>query len=257
MGARTLVQTRLQTIASRLSARCVPDGTGLSRPLFPARGAVYAVTMTLQNPPQPLSPETITALFTREDRYLCARWGRPVAPVIFGLEDESLAIFREAISAVLRDIRHPLVETDPEMGANLMVFFLRDWSELSASPDLTSLTNQPDLGARLAAQKANHYQMFRFDADGSIRACLIFLNMGGALAKAHPGPLAETMAVRAMLTFAQDVTANADLAALLRAAYDPLLPAVATDPSHGLRLSARMHAAPIKRTALDGTSDLA
>ena len=31
-----------------------------------------------------------------------------------------------------------------------------------------------------------------------------------------------------------------DLAALIRAAYDPLLPLAATDPAHALRLAARM-----------------
>lgn len=187
-----------------------------------------------------LSADDIAQLFTRDDRYLRARWTRPVAPVIFGLGDDSLAIFRNALSAVLRDIRHPLVETDPEMGANMMTFFLRDWAELESLPDLAELTGQVDLPTRLRGSSAQQYRLFRFDPDGSIRASICFVNMGGALADAHPGQLAEALAVRALLTFAQDVPVTPAVAALLRAAYDPVLPAKATDPSDALRLFARL-----------------
>ncbi|MDF3854573.1 hypothetical protein ACDP63_20155 [Paracoccus sp. P2] len=187
-----------------------------------------------------MTPETIAGLFTRDGRYLCARWGRPVAPVIFGLADESLAVFRDATRAVLAHARHPIAETDPEMGANLMTFFLRDWQELRDLPDLDRLTGQPDLAARLQGSDADQYRLFRFDADGAIRACIGFVNMGGRLAEAHPGQLAETVAVRAMLSFACDVTPSPELAALIRAAYDPVMPVAATDPSHALRLAARL-----------------
>lgn len=187
-----------------------------------------------------LTPQAITELFTREGQYLCARWGRPVAPVIFGLADESLPIFRAALQAVMQDIRQPMTDTDPEMGANLMFFFVRDWADLAHVPDLEKLTGQPDLVARLEAAGADQYRIFRFDQDGGIRACLTFLNMSGALQDAHPGVLAETLAVRSVLTFAQDVLPSPELARLLRAAYDPVMPACARDAAHALRLSARV-----------------
>ncbi|TWI34420.1 hypothetical protein [Paracoccus sulfuroxidans] len=191
---------------------------------------------------QTLSADDIAQLFTRDGHYLRARWGRPVAPVIFGLDDDSLAIFRNALTAVLQDIRHQMVETDPEMGANMMTFFLRDWAELEGIPDLEHLTGQTDLLARLTAQGADQYRLFRFDPDGGIRASICFVNMGGGLADAHPGQLAETLAVRALLTFAGDVAVSPRIAALLRAAYDPVLPVAADDPSDALRLFARMGA---------------
>ncbi len=188
-----------------------------------------------------LDPDQITALFTRDDgSFVCARWGRPVAPVIFGLADETLAVFREVMRAAFAHARHPLADTDPEMGSNMMMFFVRNWDELDGMPDLDRLTGTEDLGARLRAAKADQYRMFRFDADGGIRACLSFANMGGALATMHPGILAETMTVRAILTFARDATPSPELAALIRAAYDPVLPVCATDPSHALRLAARL-----------------
>lgn len=187
-----------------------------------------------------LSQDDIARLFTRDGKYLAARWGRPVAPVIFGLSDDSLKIFSAAIRAAYAHAGHPVTETDAEMGANLMLFFCRDWDELAEIPDLDKLTGQPDLIARLKAQDANHYQIFRFDPDGAIRACLSFIRMGGPLADAHPGVLAEALAVRSMLTFAEEVNASDDLARLIRAAYDPVMPNAATDPSHAIRLAARM-----------------
>ncbi|CAM3082301.1 hypothetical protein SAMN04488021_10943 [Paracoccus aminovorans] len=182
----------------------------------------------------------IAALFTRDGQYLCARWGRAVAPVIFGLAEESLPVFRAATRAVLAHAGQPIAETDPEMGANMLTFFTRDWDELRGVPDFDRLTGQADLPGRLKRQGADQYRLFRFDADGAIRACITLVNMGGPLASAHPGQLAETLAVRAMLTFARDVTPSAALAGLIRAAYDPALPAAARDASHALRLVARL-----------------
>ncbi|SDE42715.1 hypothetical protein SAMN05421538_106207 [Paracoccus isoporae] len=187
-----------------------------------------------------LTADQITPLFTRDGAYLCARWGRPVAPVIFGLADESLDVFRAAIRAVYAHAGQELAETDPESGANLMMFFCRDWPELDGIPDLDRLTGQPGMIARLTDAGAEHYQMFRFDAHGAIRACFSFVRMDGALADAHPAALAETLAVRSTLTFAHEVTASEQLARLIRAAYDPVMPPVARDPSHALRLAARL-----------------
>ncbi|GHG16279.1 hypothetical protein [Paracoccus aerius] len=188
-----------------------------------------------------MTAEQIAALFTRPDgTFLCARWGRPVAPVIFGLADESLDIFRGAIRAGFAHARHPLADTDPDMGANLMLFFVRDWAELADVPDLDRLTDAPGLPGRLADADADQYRMFRFDADGGIRACLGFLRMSGPLAESHPAQLAEALFMRCALTFARDIAPSAGMAALIRAAYDPVLPVAATDAAHALRLAARM-----------------
>ncbi|MCF3972886.1 hypothetical protein [Paracoccus salsus] len=188
-----------------------------------------------------MAPDQIAALFTREDgSFLCARWGRPVAPVIFGLADDSLEIFRGAIRAGFAHARHPVAEADPEMGSNLMLFFMRDWQELAGVPDLDRLTGIPDLPSRLVASDADQYRLFRFDADGGIRACLSFTRIGGALATAHPAALAEALMMRSALSFAADVTPSQDLADLIRAAYDPILPVAASDPAHALRLAARL-----------------
>src|SRR6056300_1093118 len=106
--------------------------------------------------------DEITPLFTRADgQFLFARWGRPIAPVVFGTEEGTLGVIKGAFEAVCALAGHEMAETDPELGANLMVFFLRDWAELPAVPNLDRLI--PDLGplvARLAAADANQYRAF-------------------------------------------------------------------------------------------------
>lgn len=185
-----------------------------------------------------MTADEIAALFTAADgTFLCARWGRPVAPVVFGLDDASLAVFRAAMTAVFAHAGHPLTDTDAEMGANLMVFAVREWAELAGIPDLDRLTGIAGLPARLADQDVQQYRLFRFDADGGIRACLTFQRVGP---DAHPAQLAESTAVNAALTWARPVRPSAPLAALIRAAYVPLLPSAARDPSHALRLAARL-----------------
>lgn len=189
-----------------------------------------------------MTSEEVSAHFTRDGRYAFARWGRPIAPVIFGLADESLTVFRDVLRAVVAHSGHQLAETDPEMGANLLCFFVRDWDELRDLPDLEALTGQSGLAERLRELDADQYRIFRYDGDGGIRACICFVRLAGVWAEAHTAVLAERLSVQAMLDFAVDVTPSAGLAQLIRAAYDPVLPHAAQDVSHALRLAARIPA---------------
>ena len=69
----------------------------------------------------------IEALFAGGDgQYRFARWGRPIVPVVFGVDDATLSVVKGAIEAVVALAGHKMAETDPEIGANLMVFFLSD-----------------------------------------------------------------------------------------------------------------------------------
>ena len=82
----------------------------------------------------------VEALFTRADgKYAFARWGRPIAPIVFGVEAETLSVIKGAFEAVVALAGHNMAETDPELGSNCMVFFFRDWAELIEVPDLDRL----------------------------------------------------------------------------------------------------------------------
>lgn len=203
--------------------------------------------------------DEITPLFTRADgQFLFARWGRPIAPVVFGTEEGTLSVIKGAFEAVCALAGHEMAETDPELGANLMVFFLRDWAELPDVPNLDRLI--PDLGAlvaRLAAADANQYRAFRFDPEGAIKAAFVFVRMDAQLSKVSAEVLALSQAVQTILLWSDrafsDRSALAqagghtvlrpDIAALIRASYDPVLPAISQDPSIALRLAARIAAA--------------
>lgn len=203
-----------------------------------------------------MTPEEIQALFTRSDgQYRFARWGRPIAPVVFGVADETLCVVKGAIEAVVALAGHRMAETDPELGANLMVFFFREWRELPDVPNLSSLIEGLEpLVARLDAADANQYRIFRFDEAGAIRAAFVFIRMDAALAETPAQTLALHQAAQIILMWSDTgpatrsplaeagghVVLHPDIAALIRAAYHPVLPASTTDASHALRLSARL-----------------
>ncbi|RKF13930.1 hypothetical protein D6850_12125 [Roseovarius spongiae] len=205
-----------------------------------------------------MTPEEIEACFTRSDgSYAFARWGRPIAPIVFGVDDATLGVVKGAIEAVAQLAGHEMAETDPELGANLMFFFFRDWDELRGVPDLDRLI--PDLGplvTRLKDESANQYRMFRFDEAGAIRACFVFLCMDDRLSAMPAETLALGQVVQSILLWSDaafrdrsplarapgqgTVILRPDVAALIRAAYDPVMPAQAGDAAHALRLAARI-----------------
>jgi hypothetical protein len=204
-----------------------------------------------------LTPEDIEALFTRADgEFLFARWGRPIVPVVFGVDDRTLGIVKGAIEAVVALAGHKMAETDPELGANLMIFFFRDWEELREVPDLDRLI--PDLGPlvdRLIAAEANQYRIFRFDAGGAIRASFVFLRMDAELSAVPAEVLALSQIVQTILLWSDRAFADRsalavlpggeavlrpEIGALIRAGYDPVLPAMSREPAQALRLAARM-----------------
>ena len=204
-----------------------------------------------------MTPDQVQALFTRADgQYLCARWGRPVVPVVFGVEEATLSVVKGALEAVVALAGHRMAETDPELGANLMVFFFRDWAELPEVPNLDRLVPElRPLCDRLAAAEANQYRIFRFDPEGAIKAAFVFVRMDAHLSSVPAETLALLQAVQVMLLWSDTAFTDAsplvagregavllrpDIAGVIRAAYDPVLPAVARDPSHALRLAARI-----------------
>ncbi|MEJ6479758.1 MAG: hypothetical protein QNL92_13885 [Octadecabacter sp.] len=207
-----------------------------------------------------MTPDTVSQNFTCSDgSYLFARWGRPIAPVVFGVDEAALPTLKGAIAAVVAMAGHEMAETDPELGVNLMLFFCADWDELPAVKDLDRLVPElADLVVRLKAADANQYRIFRFDAAGAIKACFVFLRMDQHLAAVPADTLALSQAVQSILLWSdaafQDQSPLAllegetavirpEVGALIRASYDPVMPAMAQDPSHALRLAARMQIA--------------
>ena len=204
-----------------------------------------------------LTASEIERMFTRTDgSYAFARWGRPICPVVFGVQDETLVIMKSAIEAVCIAAGHRTDELDPELGSNLMMFFFSDWEELRAVHVLDQMI--PQLNSvidRLLAEQANQYRSFRFDAQGAIQACFVFLRVDEALQQLGADSLALSQAVQAMFLWSQEafqtraplavlsngtIVVRPEIAALLRAGYDPVMPMSCDDASHALRLAARI-----------------
>ncbi|WP_247744951.1 hypothetical protein [Shimia sp. R11_0] len=205
-----------------------------------------------------MTPQDVEKLFIRADgSYGFARWGRPIAPVVFGVEEATLRTVKGALEAVVALVGHQMAETDPELGSNLMMFFFREWEELLAVPDLERLI--PDLTSlvtRLKAADATQYRAFRFDNAGAIQAAFVFLRMNKEMAQIPAEVLALGEAVQTIVTWGPQAFAESsplavvpdngatvlrpEIAAVIAAAYDRMMPPAAADASHALRLFARL-----------------
>jgi len=200
----------------------------------------------------------IEQLFTRADgSYLCARWGRPIVPVVFGVEDDAIAVLKGAFEAICVLSGHKMDELDAELGVNVMMLFCKDWDELSGVPELDRLVPElKELVGRLIKADANQYRLFRFDDAGAIQACFIFLRMDEDLSTVPAETLALSQAVQSIVLWSDVAFKDASplalvegnavlrpgIANVIRAVYDPVMPAVAQDASHALRLAARVTA---------------
>ncbi|WP_045387209.1 hypothetical protein [Falsirhodobacter sp. alg1] len=187
-----------------------------------------------------MTPERVEALFTHGTTYRFARWGRPIVPVVFGVAEETLGLVKGAIEAMVATAGHRMAEHDPELGANAILFFFADWQEVAGVPNLDHLIpDLPAFAAARAAEGAGVARLFRFDEAGAIRLAVVFLKIGDA--EIDPQALMLDQAARLMLTFAgEPVLAADEMAGLIRAAYDPVLPARADDAAHAFRLAARL-----------------
>lgn len=212
-----------------------------------------------------LGPGRVEALFTRSrGGYRFARWGRPLAPVVFGIGADETRVFVEAIASVAGLGGLDVIDEDPELGANCLVLVCHGWGELREVPGLGRLI--PDLMRLLTvleASGANQYRIFGFEPDdagqpGAIRLCITLLRLDADLARVPWRVLSAGQATQAMLLWSDHAfTAESPVAeiaslgralvkpwvqALVRAAYDPALPAASDDPAHAARLAARARA---------------
>lgn len=194
------------------------------------------------------------------DQFKFARWGGPISPVVVGLDDKGCKLFEEAIGAVAELAGAKIEEIDPEMGANFMVYVMSDWAHATRAPNLPNfLPDLPALIQRLTEANANRYRVFAFDDAGAIRAAITLLRYDEQMQAAPVDYIALTEAALGMLVYDEagvaadrpvvmarfeDDDARAIMspwhAMLLRAAYDPAIPAGSKDPALAMRLAARI-----------------
>lgn len=208
-------------------------------------------------PDTSMSAEQVENMFTASGKYQFARWGRPIAPVVFGTDDASLGAIKDAFQTVASLADMVLAETDAELGANFLVFFCSDWAEIAEVENLHHLL--PDvkgLTERLTKQNANQYRKFTLDENGAIKMCILLLRYDDQLASISVQALATSLMAQSLLTWSKVAfifkspigmieennmaIVRPVIAALIRSAYDKTMPDVAKDTSHAMRLSARV-----------------
>ena len=199
----------------------------------------------------------VQSLFLRNGKYHFARWAKPLSPVIFGVDDSSLIAIKAAFSDVLSLTPLKLSEFDPELGANLLMFFCSKWPELSIIPNLNKLIpNLVELLETLDNNQANQYRTFSFSPDGAINFVVVLLKYDLELSSVSVQTLAVSQMIQSVLLWSPDAfkedspiavvkqtnrcVVKPFYAALLKAAYDPVLPNYSVDEIHAMRLEARV-----------------
>jgi hypothetical protein len=204
-----------------------------------------------------LPPGQVEKLFEAQDGgYRFSRWGREIAPVVFGIDDETLGHLKDAMASVALIAGMEFVETDPELGANLMMFFCTDWDELDMVPNLDQLIPDFDvLKSSLKRTGANQYRTFSFDEHGSIKVCIVLLRFDEHMAQTSVQTLGVGQMTQCILLWGDEAFKDTspiaivpengmcivkpNYAALIKAAYDPAMPPSAVATSHAMRLAAR------------------
>ena len=204
-----------------------------------------------------MNTKEISDLFLREGKYHFARWSKPISPVVFGVDDESLTAIKVAFSDLLLMTPLQLSDFDKELGANLLIFFCSEWSELSEIPNLSKLI--PELSTLLDTLNetgSNQYRTFSFTPNGAINVVIVLLKYDSELSSVSTQTLATSQMLQSLLLWAPDAFKDHSpivrvketnrcvlkpfYTALVRAAYDPTLPDYSIDQSHALRLQARV-----------------
>jgi hypothetical protein len=207
---------------------------------------------------EPQTPaERVARLFTRSDgSFRFARWGRPIAPAIFGTDEAGERLMTEGLRAAAGMTGLGLAERDGDLGANMLIFLVRDWPELAEIPSLDRLI--PDLAklvSTLGATGANQYRIFDFDETGAIRICITLIRLDAEMERTPGRALALGQAVMGLLLWSDHAFLGESPVALMedgravirsfhadliRAAYDPALPPASTDPATAESLAARI-----------------
>ncbi len=195
-------------------------------------------------------------LFSHKAGYRFARWARPIVPVVFGVNDDTLAVMKTAIAQTVAVTGGKIEEMDPELGTNFMWFFCKEWSEIGGIPDLDKLVpNIGDMTAELEKRNLNSHRIFAFDEEGAIKLCVVMVRIKNEMADipVHVLTTGETFFALAlwgpeafrdtnpigMIEETGAVMVRPEYASVLRATYDLALPNVADDVSHAMRVAPR------------------
>ena len=126
--------------------------------------------------------------------------------MVFGVDDATLGTIKGALEAVAALAGHEMAETDPELGANLMMFFFRDWAELRDVPNLGEMIPDLDGHGGPAGGGGRRRNTGRSASTRPARSGrrFVFVRDGAAGMETLPAEtIALSQAVQAMLTWGE------------------------------------------------------
>lgn len=207
--------------------------------------------------------ERVRALFTRAPGetdaagdFLFARWRKPIAPAVFGVAPKTAETVKAGFERAAKTAGLEIAEEDPELGANLLVFFCEEWRDLKDVPSLDRLIPDLDkLTTLLSVMGANQYRIFQFSEDVGVTLAIVLLRMDEELSSLPPQALALSQGVQTLLVWS-DAAFAADGPVtvgrhgrgvvkrwhqrLIEAAYADDAPALSRDPALAEVLAARL-----------------
>ena len=204
-----------------------------------------------------MSHDKIVSLFSQEKGYHFSRWNKPIAPVVFGIDNSSLASVKSAFLEVISITPLPISDFDSDLGANFFVFFCSEWCELREIPNLNRLIpNLAQVLATLDKNNSNQYRTFFFKENGAINLCILIMKYDLELASVSVQTLAMGQMLKSILLWSPKAFATESpiaiinknnscivkpfYEALLKACYDATLPDFSMDKTHALRVQARV-----------------
>lgn len=198
----------------------------------------------------------IQSMFTFKSNFRFSRWSGNIVPLILGLNDFSLGLFKKKLLSVLSFLPIQIDEFEIEKKANYVFIFFKKWDELYNLANIKEII--PDhlsLLKSLSLKKPSQYRRFYFDKNGGINFCVFLIPIENEIDELSYEEFIIQTLIKSILLWSEEFQnfkdfyyfsrkknefcLSTDFLSFLKACYDPVLPVKTNDASHSLRIFAR------------------
>ena len=81
----------------------------------------------------------VESMFTSEDKYFFSRWSSNIVPMVIGLNDFALGIFKKKLLSIWEFSPIQIEEFEIKNKANFVFIFLKKWNELEKLPGIEEI----------------------------------------------------------------------------------------------------------------------
>ena len=198
----------------------------------------------------------IQSMFTVKNKFFFSRWSGNIVPMILGVNDFSLGLFKKKLISILSCLPIQIDEFEIEKKANYVFIFFKKWDELYNLPNIEEII--PDhlsLLKSLSFKNPSQYRRFYFDKNGGINFCVFLIPIEKEIDESSYEELIIQILIKSILIWSEEFQnfknfyffnskkgefcLSNDFLSFLKACYDPVLPDKTNDASHSLRIFAR------------------